>query len=69
MIESEDDHGYYGFNAAALNKIIAELQFLGGRVKSLADVVKSHRDEVHIVCLLRKANATIMILVKHYQLI
>ena len=69
MIESEDDHGYYGYNAAALDKIIDELQFLGGRVKSLTDVVKALRDEVHIVCLLRNVNATIMILVKHYQLI
>ena len=41
MIESEDDHGYYWYNAAALDKIIDELQFLGGRVKSLTDLVKS----------------------------
>ena len=53
--------------------MIDELQFLGGRVKSLTDLVKSLRDEVHIISLLRKANVitrnSLMILVNHYQII
>ena len=61
------------YNSAALDNIIDELQFLGGRVKSLTDLVNSLRDEVHIISLLRKANVitmnTLMILVNHYQII